>query len=176
MAARRKTSRRQAPTTVIESVQQVWLAGMGAIARAQKEGPAAFQEAVNDGFRLLTRSRSGAEQMIRDVFEAAQGSVQSRLGSARDQATETWDNLELLFQSRVQRALQQIGVPTADEVRLLTRRVAELNDSVKALSARPARTKQAGGKGARTRAKSGTRAAAKRAAPARRRTRAKRKS
>jgi len=176
MAARRKTSRRQAPTTVIESVQQIWLAGMGAIARTQKEGPAAFQEAVNDGFRLLTRSRSGAEKMIRDVFETAQGSVQSRLGSARDQATETWDNLELLFQSRVQRALQQIGVPTADEVRLLTRRVAELNDSVKALSARPARAKRAGSKKAPARAKARTKAAAKGAAPARRRAKAKRRA
>jgi hypothetical protein len=49
----------------------------------------------------------------------------------------------------VQKALQQIGVPSAEEVRLLTRRVAELNASVKALS-----TKRSGGSRApRTRAK-----------------------
>jgi poly(hydroxyalkanoate) granule-associated protein len=147
----------QAPATVVEGVQQIWLAGMGAIARAQKEGPAAFQEAVADGFKLLTQSRSSAEKMIRDVFGSAQGSVQSRLDSARDQATETWDNLEVLFQSRVQRALQQIGVPTAEEIRLLTRRVAELNDNVKSLAARPARGKRPSGaakrKGARPKAK-----------------------
>jgi poly(hydroxyalkanoate) granule-associated protein len=141
----------------VEGVQQIWLAGMGAIARAQKEGPAAFQEAVADGFKLLTQSRSSAEKMIRDVFGSAQGSVQSRLDSARDQATETWDNLEVLFQSRVQRALQQIGVPTAEEIRLLTRRVAELNDNVKSLAARPARGKRPSGaakrKGARPKAK-----------------------
>jgi poly(hydroxyalkanoate) granule-associated protein len=136
---RAKAKASKAPANVVESVQQVWLAGMGAIARAQKEGPAAFQDAVADGFKLLTRSRSSAEKMIRDVFESAQGSVQSRLDSARGQATETWDNLEVLFQSRVQRALQQIGVPTAEEIRLLTRRVAELNDNVKSLAARPAR-------------------------------------
>jgi polyhydroxyalkanoate synthesis regulator phasin len=70
--------------------------------------------------------------MIRDVFESAQGS-----------ATETWDNLEALFQSRVQRALQQIGVPNASEIRLLTKRVAELNDNVKALSAKSARSAKA---------------------------------
>jgi poly(hydroxyalkanoate) granule-associated protein len=147
----------QAPANVVEGVQQIWLAGMGAIARAQKEGPAAFQDAVADGFKLLTQSRSSAEKMIRDVFESAQGSVQSRLDSARDQATETWDNLEVLFQSRVQRALQQIGVPTAEEIRLLTRRVAELNDNVKSLAARPARGKRPSGaakrKGARPKAK-----------------------
>ena len=151
MAARKKT-RKSAPKArkprakaarsqpnLIENVQQIWLAGMGAIAKAQKEGPAAFQEAVADGLKLLTRSRSGAEQMIRDAFEAAQDSVQSRIGSARDQATETWDNLEALFQSRVHKALQQLGVPSGEEIRLLNQRVAELNESVKALSARPAR-------------------------------------
>ena len=155
MAARRKTSKvkstankgrtraSKAQANVIENVQHVWLAGMGAVAKAQKEGPAAFQEAVAEGLQLLTRSRTTAEQMIRDVFESAQGSVQTRFGSAREQATETWDNLEALFQSRVQKALQQIGVPNASEIRLLTRRVAELNDNVKALSARSSRPKRA---------------------------------
>jgi poly(hydroxyalkanoate) granule-associated protein len=122
-----------------DSVQQVWLAGMGAIARAQQEGPAAFQDAVAEGWKLLDRSRSNAEQRIRDVFESAQDSVQTRIDSARDQASETWDNLEMLFQSRVQRALQQIGVPNAEEIRLLTQRVADLNENVKALAARQAR-------------------------------------
>jgi poly(hydroxyalkanoate) granule-associated protein len=82
--------------------------------------------AVAEGFKLLTRSRSNAEEMIREAFESAQESVQARLGSARDQASETWDNLEALFQSRVHKAMNQLGVPTAEEIRVLTRRVAEL--------------------------------------------------
>jgi poly(hydroxyalkanoate) granule-associated protein len=100
-----------------------------------------------------------AERMIRDAFESAQGSVQSRLGSAREQASETWDNLEALFQSRVQKALQQIGMPNAEEVRLLTKRVAELNENVKALSAKPARRSpgKATAKGAGKKARRGTR-------------------
>jgi poly(hydroxyalkanoate) granule-associated protein len=169
MAARRKTSKvkstarkararaGKAQANVIENVQHVWLAGMGAVAKAQKEGPAAFQEAVAEGLQLLTRSRTTAEKMIRDVFESAQGSVQTRFGSAREQATETWDNLEVLFQSRVQKALQQIGVPTAGEIRLLTKRVAELNDNVKALSARSSRPKRARAKG-KSKSKSKTKA------------------
>jgi poly(hydroxyalkanoate) granule-associated protein len=169
MAARKKTSKvestvrkprpkaAKAPAHLIENVQQIWLAGMGAIAKAQQEGPAAFQEAVADGLKLLTRSRSTAEQVIRDAFEAAQGTVESRFDTARDQATETWDNLEALFQSRVHKALQQLGVPSGDEIRLLTKRVAELNENVKALTARQARGR--GGRGGRARkAKSPARA------------------
>lgn len=167
MAARKKTRKgastvrkarptaATAPASVIENVQQVWLAGMGAIARAQKEGPAAFQDAVAEGLKLLNRSRSSAEQMIRDVFESAQGSVQARIGTARDQAAETWDNIEALFQNRVQKAMHQLGVPSAEEIRLLTRRVAELNENVKALAAGRAR----GRKAPRARAKRKSRAA-----------------
>lgn len=158
MAARkkRKTARPQSrtrrsrpprtPAALIENVQQIWLAGMGAIAKAQREGPAAFTEAVAEGFKLLNRSRSGAEQVIRDAFDAAQASMQTRFGSARDQAAETWDNLEELFQSRVQRALNQLGVPSAEEIRVLTRRVEELNASVQALSAGQVQAKRAAAK------------------------------
>jgi poly(hydroxyalkanoate) granule-associated protein len=171
MAARRKKTTTQsrarkarARTTtaqgvLIENVQQIWLAGMGAVAKAQKEGPAAFQDAVAEGFKLLTRSRSNAEEMIREAFESAQESVQAKLGSARDQATENWDNLEALFQSRVHKAMNQLGVPTAEEIRVLTRRVAELNDTVKTLSAKQARAKRAAGK---SQAKRRARAAATR--------------
>ena len=127
-AARQGTGRRQAQLR--QGVQQVWLAGMGAFARAQKEGPAAFQEAVAEGLKLLGQSRSTARQRMRDVFDTAQETLQSRVGGAREQAQETWDNLEALFQSRVQRAMHQLGVPTAEEIRVLTRRVAELNESV----------------------------------------------
>jgi poly(hydroxyalkanoate) granule-associated protein len=83
--------------------------------------------------------RPQAVGKVRRAIEAAQSSVQSRLGSARDQATETWDNIEALVQHRVQMALHQIGVPSSSEIRLLTRRVEELSRNVKALSARPAR-------------------------------------
>ena len=174
MAARKKTRKveatarkarattAEAPANLIENVQQVWLAGMGAIARAQKEGPAAFQDAVAEGFKLLTRSRSTAEQMIRDAFESAQGTVQTHFGSARDQASETWDNLEALFQSRVHKAMQQLGVPNADEIRLLTKRVAELTARrSRTLSGRQVRARRAPRKAPPARAKRKTKARAR---------------
>lgn len=157
----RSRGRKRGPKArVLDSVQQVWLAGMGAIARAQREGPAAFQDAVADGLQLLNRSRASAERMLVDAFDAAHGSLQGRVGSALDQATETWDNLEALFQSRVQKALQQIGVPTADEVRELARHVTELNDLVRTyvrdtggVSRRVSRPKKRATSGRRRRAK-----------------------
>lgn len=145
---------RSAQAQLLQNVQQVWLAGMGAIARAQKDGPSAFTDAVLEGLRLLNQSRSTAQRMVRDAFETAQVTLQSRMGGARGQAQETWDNLETLFQSRVQRAMHQLGVPTAEEIRVLTRRVAELNENVKRINARERVRRVAGAKkraGARAR-------------------------
>ena len=143
----------------MQAVQQVWLAGMGAIARAQKEGPAGFQEAVAEGIKLFSQSGTTAQRRVRDVLGAAQETLQSRVGGAREQAQETWDNLEALFQSRVQRAMHQLGVPTAAEIRELSRRVSELNEAVTA-SSRPRRAAKTTGP--------------KRKAPAKRRPTAKR--
>ena len=98
MAARRKSTKSRskarparpkaanARAALVENVQQVWLAGMGAIARAQKEGPAAFQDAVADGLKLLNRSRAQTEKVIRDAFEAAQSTMQTRVEGVREQA------------------------------------------------------------------------------------------
>jgi len=167
MAARRKSTKSRstvrkprakaakARAVLVENVQQVWLAGMGAIARAQKEGPAAFQDAVAEGLKLLNRSRTQTEKVIRDAFEAAQSTMQTRVEGVRDQAGETWDNLEALFQNRVHKALRQIGVPNGDEIRLLTRRVEELYDAVQDLSDKPVKTavRRPAAKGRRTAAR-----------------------
>ncbi len=140
-AAGRKSSgtddaARSAQQELLQGVQQVLLAGMGAISRAQQEGPAAFTDAVSEGLRMLNTSRTAAQRMVRDAFGGAQATLHTRVGDVREQAQETWDNLEALFQSRVQRAMHQVGMPTAEEIRALTRRVAELNENVKRLEAR----------------------------------------
>jgi poly(hydroxyalkanoate) granule-associated protein len=145
-ARRSAAAAQQAQAELAQGVRQVWLAGMGAVARAQKDGPAAFQDAVNEGLKLLGQSRSTARRMVRDAFGTAQETLQSRVGGAREQAQETWDNLETLFQSRVQRAMHQLGVPTAEEIRALTRRVAELNESVSAIGTRGGARKTTRGK------------------------------
>lgn len=122
---------------LVRGLQQVWLAGLGAIARAPKEGPAAFGDAVVEGLRLLDTSRSAAQRLMRERLGDAQGTLQSRVAGARMQALETWDSLESLFQNRVQRAMQQLGVPSAEAIRELTESVAELHASVQNMSSPP---------------------------------------
>jgi DNA anti-recombination protein RmuC len=92
------------------------------------------------------------------AFQGAQKKVNRRVGSVRNQATETLDNLEKIFQTRVQRALHQLGMPTAEEITALTRKVDELHHSVERLARaeqkaaakparKPARRSRRGGTG-----------------------------
>jgi DNA anti-recombination protein RmuC len=150
MTARQKDRERE-DRALRDSVEEVWLAGLGALALAEEEGRSAFRTLMRRGERLERRLvKRGAtverslEQRIeqqrdelakagrarvRDVstqFEALTGGAMSRVGRGVDEA--------------MSRVLHRIGVPTAKEIDGLTRRVEALRDSLaKGTSHRPAR-------------------------------------
>lgn len=142
----------QLAAAIRDSAQQIWLAGLGAFAKAQEEGSKVFEALVKEGTSLHRRTRSVTEEKLGEVSGRV-GKVATDLSK---QASGSWDRLEQVFESRVERALSRLGVPTAKEIEALTRRVDALNKSVQALGAKPMRA---------------ARKAAKKAAPAARRSR-----
>ena len=124
---------------------QIWSAGLGAMSRAQAGGTRFFEELAREGAKLQGGALSSAQKMVQQAFQGAQQTVNRRVGDVRGQATETWDNLEKIFQTRVQRALHQLGMPTAEEIGALTRKVEQLTRSVEKLAvSQPARRRPAG--------------------------------
>ena len=133
--ARRTRSKPKAPAMrVVEMGNQVWLAGLGALARAQKQSPKLFQSLVEEGRSVQSHTREATEEAIDNAISELRSALSTRADLVRDKATETWDNVEKIFQSRVHKALQQLGVPTAREIKALSRKVDELNRSVQMLS------------------------------------------
>src|SRR4029079_5607230 len=92
--------------TLSESDQQIWLAGVGAFARAQAEGTKLFEGLVKEGLNLEQTARKIAGNRADVVRDA----VENRVGQARERAADTWDRLEKVFEDRVQRALVKLGV------------------------------------------------------------------
>jgi poly(hydroxyalkanoate) granule-associated protein len=126
------------------SANQIWSAGLGAMSRAQSGGTKFFEELVREGAKLQGSALDTAQKVVMQAFQGAQKSVNRHVGGVKGQATETWDNLEKIFQTRVQRALHQIGMPTAEEITALTRKVNDLSRSVDKLAgSRPAAKKRA---------------------------------
>ena len=55
--------------SVKESAQQIWLAGMGAFAKAQAEGTQVFDALVKEGISLQKKTQGAAEEKISEVTE-----------------------------------------------------------------------------------------------------------
>lgn len=121
-------------TNPLYSAQQIWSAGLGAMSRAQEGGTKLFEDLVHEGARLQGGALTTAQKVVMSAFEGAQKRVNRRVDDVKGQATETWDNLEKIFQTRVQRALHQLGMPTAEEIGDLTRKVNHLTQSVEKLA------------------------------------------
>lgn len=115
--------------SVMESAQQIWLAGLGAFAKAQGEGGKMFETLIREGSSLEQKTRKIATGTVGEV----RGAVESGVNQVRERTQETWDKLEQVFENRVSRALGKLGVPGRKELEELTRRVEELGREIKRL-------------------------------------------
>jgi len=145
-----------------DSAQKIWLAGLGAFERAKSEGPRMFEALVEQGKELRSRAAEAADQALKTVREQA-GEAQGK-----------WDKLEQVFEDRVSRSLNRLGVLTSREVGDLSRQVEELNQTVRNLMREPGRKAPArkGAKKAAPRKRAAKRPAAKKAKRASRASRA----
>ena len=119
---------------MLETVHHIWLAGVGALANAKKDGPQVFEKLLAAGARIHESSRKAADEAVRSALEQVQTTVSERMKGAQSQATEAFDSLEKIFQTRVHRVLHQLGVPSSDEIAALSKRVDALNESVGRMS------------------------------------------
>ena len=113
----------QLASSVKDSAQQIWLAGMGAFAKAQAEGGKVFDALVKEGVSLQRKTQAVAEEKLGDVT----GKMSSMASEVTSKAGASWDKLENIFEERTAKALGKLGVPTAKDVAELTRRVEELS-------------------------------------------------
>lgn len=153
----------QLAQTVKDSAQQIWLAGLGAFAKAQEEGGKVFDALVKEGVSLQRKTQSAAGERLGDVT----GKMSAMAEGVSTKAGAQWDKLESLFEDRVAKSLKRLGVPSAKDVDALVQRIDALNAQVAALGKAPAaRTpvaKKAAAKSAAAPANGGTKPA-KRAA------------
>jgi poly(hydroxyalkanoate) granule-associated protein len=116
-------------SSVKESAQQIWLAGMGAFSKAQEEGTKVFETLVKEGMNLQKKTQGMAEERISEMT----GKMTALAETVQAKAGQNWDKLEALFEQRTAKAMAKLGVPTAKELAALSARVEELAAAVAAL-------------------------------------------
>ncbi|MDX5328663.1 MAG: phasin family protein [Marinobacter sp.] len=102
---------------------QIWLAGLGAFARAEEEGSKLFDTLVDVGKDLESKTRDISETRVEEIKER----VRSRTG-------ETMGKMEKAFDERLNKALSKLGIPNKREVEALQKRVQELTAALEELA------------------------------------------
>jgi poly(hydroxyalkanoate) granule-associated protein len=153
-----------------DSAQQIWLAGLGAFSKAQAEGGKAFDTLVKEGLSIQRKTQAVAEDRISE----ASSRVSNMATDISSKAAGQWDKLENIFEDRVAKALNKLGVPSARDVEALLERIDGLSRQVQALGGKaPVVRKTAARKPAAKKAAATAPAKAARKTPARKSPRAK---
>lgn len=121
---RRSTDERGSPLKALTGAsrdlrkytQQIWLAGLGAFARAEEEGSGFFDALVDAGREVERRARDKTPR-VDDIRERV-----------RHHTGETMDRMERAFDDRLGKALSRLGIPNKREVETLRQRVQELTE------------------------------------------------
>jgi poly(hydroxyalkanoate) granule-associated protein len=157
-----KTSGANLSGSVKDSAQQIWQAGLGAFSKAQAEGSKAFEALVKEGMSIQRKTQSAAEEKISE----ATSKMTNMATDISAKASGQWDKLESIFEDRVAKALNKLGVPSAKDISALISRIDDLNRNVQKLSAKAPAPGKKTAVASKAPAKAASKPAAKRA-PAR---------
>jgi poly(hydroxyalkanoate) granule-associated protein len=148
-AGDKKTPPRHSAGLVQESAQQIWLAGLGAFAKAQEEGSKAFQSLVKEGMSLQSQTKAAAEEKLAEATRKLSSLADTTQGMAAGltglgaKVAQPWDKLETIFEDRVAKALAHLGMPSSQAIQALQAEVDALKQRVKQLEAGKATAKTA---------------------------------
>ena len=123
-----------------DSAEQVWLAGLGALGRAQSEGTRLFESLVEEGAQYQREGRRQAEEEA----ESIRDQIETRFGQAREKATENWQKLGKVFDARVKNVLHKLQLPDREEVDALRAEVDSLKSQLHATQVRARRAGHGG--------------------------------
>ena len=98
---------------------QIWLAGLGAFARAEEEGSGFFDALVEAGREVERHTKDKTESRVEEIKERV-----------RHHTGETKDKMEKAFDDRLNKALSRLGLPNKREVEELEKRVHELTSAL----------------------------------------------
>ena len=105
----------------------IWLAGLGAWAHAQAEGNNVFEALVRDGLSLQRKTQTMAEASLSQATEQL-AALTERAGNTR------LDGLSSLFDTRVAKAADRLGLPDAATWQATQDRLTELEAQLRALT------------------------------------------
>jgi len=120
--------------------RKIYLAGLGAYAKAGAEGVGYFKELVKAGEGVESKGKKLVDEQVEAAnsqIESVKQSVNFNVTSVKGKVEVQLDKIEKAFDTRVAAALNRIGIPSKQDVEALSAKLDELS----ALLEHVARTK-----------------------------------
>lgn len=115
------------------SAHQIWLAALGAYAKAEEEGVKVIESLIKEGEVVESRAADVKNETLAKTSEIRERATQS-VEDVRAKLNETIEKIEALLDQGVESVVNFLGMPSKKDVDTLIKKVEELNKSVKALS------------------------------------------
>jgi len=112
MAKKRRAPTGGVPASILGSANKIVLAGLGAFAKAQKEGTQLFDTLVQEGTKVFNGLVEGAGA----VGGRAVGMADETMAEIKAAAAGTWNALERIVEDRVTGVLQTLNVVTGKNI------------------------------------------------------------
>ncbi|MFO8231954.1 MAG: phasin family protein [Longimonas sp.] len=129
------------PDELVERGREVWLAGLGALARVEEEGDRVFQDLVKRGKSYEEKRRGQFEDATSEInseINKQQESISEELNRRFDdvsrRVSDAAQTVEKTVSSTLNDTLGRLGVPTREEVQGLSSKVGQLSEKLDALS------------------------------------------
>lgn len=117
-----------------ELSRKLWLAGLGVVSVAQKQGQAVVEKLVTEGedfqakaLKLNKQIKSDAKKISNDLKKQANGLIKPY----KQRVLVTVNNTQEAISSRINGVLGKFGVPSKSDIDELLDRVSDLNKQVK---------------------------------------------
>ncbi|HEX5352653.1 MAG TPA: phasin family protein [Rhodanobacteraceae bacterium] len=113
---------------MMDSAQQIWLAGLGALSRTQQEGGKFFDALVEEGVRIQEKTHAYGQEQMKQAHEQSMPWVDA----ARKRTNAAMGKLEQAFDERIARAMKRMHMPSRTDIQELSARIDALTREVHA--------------------------------------------
>lgn len=124
---------------VMDSAQQIWLAGLGALSRTQQEGGKFFDALVEEGVRIQEKTHAYTREQVHQAHDQATPWVEA----ARKRTNAAVGKLEQVFDERIARALKRMNLPSHQDLKDLSARIDALSSQLRGERKSPAKPRTA---------------------------------
>ncbi|WP_339487019.1 phasin family protein [Pseudomonas sp. EL_65y_Pfl2_R95] len=110
--------------------RKIWLAGLGAYAKAGQEGAEYLKDLIKTGEGVEQKGKKIVDQQVdaaNSQIDSVKTNVRSNVSSVKGKVELQLDKIEKAFDTRVASALNRIGIPSKQDIEVLSAKLDELS-------------------------------------------------